>query len=116
MRRVWIHRRRPRPRTGSGGGGLPGRGGPDLKLLRRLATVTEQRGPHAFGFAWVDGRGRLRSYRQTGRITDHLGLLAAARDARLLIGHTRWATQGDPADNLNNHPTPPMAAGSSTTA
>jgi hypothetical protein len=38
------------------------------------------------------------------RVSDHLGLLQMAADARMLIGHCRWATQGDPADNINNHP------------
>lgn len=78
----------------------------NLERLAQIATVTEKRGPHAFGFAWIDRAGRLRMYKQTGRISDHLGLLAMARDARMIIGHCRWATQGDPANNLNNHPHP----------
>lgn len=80
--------------------------GPDLGRLMRVAEVTERRGPHAFGFAWLDGRGRLRCYKQTGRISQHLPLLEMAADARLLIGHTRFATQGNPRDNVNNHPHP----------
>jgi glucosamine 6-phosphate synthetase-like amidotransferase/phosphosugar isomerase protein len=78
----------------------------NLGVLARVARVTERRGPHAFGFAWIDGRGRVKCYKQTGRIGDHLGLLAMAADARMLIGHCRFATQGDPADNINNHPHP----------
>src|SRR5262249_34479556 len=78
----------------------------DVELLGRIAEVTERRGPHAFGFAWIDRRGRLKCYKQTGRITDHLGLLMMAADARMLIGHCRFATQGDPADNINNRPHP----------
>jgi glucosamine 6-phosphate synthetase-like amidotransferase/phosphosugar isomerase protein len=78
----------------------------DLKALQRVAQVTERRGPHAFGFAWIDRQGRLKCYKQTGRVSDHLGLLAMAADARMLIGHCRLATQGDPADNINNHPHP----------
>jgi glucosamine 6-phosphate synthetase-like amidotransferase/phosphosugar isomerase protein len=78
----------------------------NLGTLARVARVTERRGPHAFGFAWIDGRGRLKCYKQTGRITDQLGLLAMAADARMLVGHCRFATQGDPADNINNHPHP----------
>lgn len=78
--------------------------GPSLKRLEKIARVTMSRGKHAFGFAWVDGAGRLRMFKQTGRIADHLGLLAMAKDARLLIGHCRYATHGDPANNLNNHP------------
>jgi len=80
--------------------------GPDLVALERIARVTEQRGPHAFGFAWIDGRGRLRCYKQTGRVSDHLGLLRMAADAVLLIGHCRYATHGSPAQAINNHPHP----------
>jgi glucosamine 6-phosphate synthetase-like amidotransferase/phosphosugar isomerase protein len=78
----------------------------NVELLARIAAVTERRGPHAFGFAWIDRRGRLKCYKQTGRITDHLGLLLLAADARMVIGHCRFATQGDPGDNINNHPHP----------
>jgi len=76
------------------------------KTLRSIATATERRGPHAFGFAWIDSDDRLHAYRQAGRITDHLGLLAMARDAKMLIGHCRYATAGDPRNNINNHPHP----------
>ena len=63
----------------------------NVELLGRIAEVTERRGPHAFGFAWIDRRGRLKCYKQTGRITDHLGLMMMAADARMLIGHCRFA-------------------------
>lgn len=76
----------------------------DLAILKRIATITETRGPHAWGMAWVDRAGKMRTYKQHGRIVDALGLLAMAKDARLLIGHCRWATHGDPRDNTNNHP------------
>jgi glucosamine 6-phosphate synthetase-like amidotransferase/phosphosugar isomerase protein len=78
----------------------------DLKRLRDVATVTNRRGNHAWGLAWIDTRGRLCSFRQQGAIVDSLPLLSMARDAVALIGHCRWATQGDPADNVNNHPHP----------
>lgn len=76
----------------------------DLRILGRIAAVTETRGPHAWGMAWVDSAGKLRSYKQSGRITDAMGLLEMASDARLLIGHCRFATHGDPSVNINNHP------------
>jgi glucosamine 6-phosphate synthetase-like amidotransferase/phosphosugar isomerase protein len=78
----------------------------NLEILGRIAEVTERRGPHAFGFAWIDRRGRMKCYKQTGRISDHLGLLRMAADAIMVIGHCRFATQGSPADNINNHPHP----------
>jgi glutamine---fructose-6-phosphate transaminase (isomerizing) len=80
--------------------------GPDLKALAKIAEATMARGPHAFGFAWLDWSGRLKMFKRTGRIVDHLGLLAMVADARILVGHCRWATHGDPKNNLNNHPHP----------
>lgn len=76
----------------------------DLRVLRRVARTTELRGPHAWGMAWVDRGGELKTFKQSGRITDAMGLLEMAKDAQLLIGHCRWATHGDPAINANNHP------------
>ena len=77
-----------------------------LEALREIAKVTETRGPHAFGFAWIDGRGRLRMFKQSGRISRSIDALSIAADARLLIGHCRYATHGSPENNLNNHPHP----------
>lgn len=79
---------------------------PDLQALKVIAKVTESRGPHAFGFAWIDGRNRLRSFKQTGRISDALGILEMLKDARMMIGHCRYATHGSPQHNINNHPHP----------
>jgi len=75
--------------------------GPELGRLKRIAAATMARGPHAWGMAWIDSRGRLKCFKQTGRIVDALGLLAMAADARMLIGHCRYATQGAPENNLN---------------
>jgi len=80
--------------------------GPDVKRLEKIAAVTMERGEHAFGFAWLDWSGRLKMYKRTGKIVDHLSLLALAHDARMFIGHCRWATHGDHRNNLNNHPHP----------
>lgn len=80
--------------------------GPDLQVLRVLAKATESRGPHAFGFAWIDDRGRLRSFKQEGRITEYLPILDMLKNARAVIGHCRYATHGKPAENINNHPHP----------
>jgi glucosamine--fructose-6-phosphate aminotransferase (isomerizing) len=78
----------------------------NVETLKRLARVTMTRGPHAWGMAWLDGKGRLKMFKQSGRIVDHLGILSMARDARFLIGHCRFATHGDPSYNINNHPHP----------
>lgn len=74
--------------------------------MSKTVNVNELRGPHAFGFAWIDSRGVLRSYKKTGRVSHHLPLLAMLRDARMLVGHLRYATHGSPADQINNHPHP----------
>jgi glucosamine 6-phosphate synthetase-like amidotransferase/phosphosugar isomerase protein len=76
----------------------------DVKEMVRIAEANVRRGPHAFGFAWVDGRGRLRMYKQQGAITDHLGVLAMARGARMFVGHVRYVTHGSAEANINNHP------------
>lgn len=76
----------------------------NLDVLAQIAKVTESRGHHAFGFAWIDPNGVIRSFKRTGRITDHMGLLSMARGARMLIGHCRYATHGSPKENDNNHP------------
>lgn len=78
----------------------------DLGILRDIVRTNIIRGPHAFGFAWIDQRGRLRCFKQTGRLTDELAVLAMARDARMLVGHLRYATHGRPEHNVNNHPHP----------
>jgi glucosamine 6-phosphate synthetase-like amidotransferase/phosphosugar isomerase protein len=79
---------------------------PDMDHLARIARVTETRGKHAWGMSWIDGAGVLRSFKKTGRITDNLALLKMAADARMLIGHCRYATEGSYDNNVNNHPHP----------
>lgn len=76
----------------------------DINIIREVAEVTMQRGPHAWGIAWVDTKGKMHCFKQSGRIVDALGLLAMAKDATMLIGHCRFATHGDYRNNLNNHP------------
>lgn len=78
----------------------------NLNCLKRIARVTETRGAHAFGLAWIDAAGRLRMFKQSGRISDHLSILGMAKGARMLIGHCRFATHGDYRNNANNHPHP----------
>lgn len=76
------------------------------ETLAAIVRGNVNRGPHAFGFAWIDQAGRLHCFKQCGRLTDHLGVLSMARGARMLVGHLRWATHGRPEENINNHPHP----------
>ena len=78
--------------------------GPDIDRLRRIALVTQTRGDHAFGLAWIDRRGRMQTFKATGPAKAHLDELESCRDAVALIGHCRFATHGSPRDNRNNHP------------
>jgi len=81
--------------------------GPRDTTLAKIAAATERRGPHSWGIAWVDPRGRLRMYKQPGRITNSLNKLGRLTEgASLVIGHCRYATHGSPRDNDNNHPHP----------
>lgn len=78
--------------------------GPDMDVLRRVAVETERRGPHAFGFAWLDGRGAGATFKQPGRVSENLDRLDMLRNATMLVGHCRFATHGLPEVNRNNHP------------
>lgn len=78
--------------------------GPDVARLRRLALITQTRGVHAFGLAWVGADGPIQTFKRPGPAEDHLDRLKRCRQARVVIGHCRLATHGVPADNRNNHP------------
>lgn len=78
--------------------------GPDLARILKIVEQTETRGVDAFGMAWIDGRGRLHAYRRQGRLTKWHGCLKWLGDARMIIGHARAATHGEPDENINNHP------------
>jgi glucosamine 6-phosphate synthetase-like amidotransferase/phosphosugar isomerase protein len=78
--------------------------GPELARLRRLALITQTRGEHAFGLAWVEADGPIQTFKQPGPAKDHLDALERCRNAVVVIGHCRLATHGSPTDNRNNHP------------
>lgn len=80
--------------------------GPDLSLLRRIARVTQTRGAHAFGLAWLDADGTIGTFKRPGPATANLDDLERCRHATVVVGHCRWATHGRPEDNHNNHPHP----------
>lgn len=80
--------------------------GPDLARLRRLAVITQTRGEHAFGLAWVEPDGPVRTFKAAGPAEDHLDALERCRSAAVVVGHCRLATHGSPADHRNNHPHP----------
>lgn len=72
-------------------------------LAHNLLTQIETRGTHASGFAWYDADGGFGYYKQP-KPGSQLSLAELPRNARTVILHTRYATQGDRRDNRNNHP------------
>lgn len=80
--------------------------GPQIALLRRIALITQTRGEHAFGLAWLNAQGTIQTFKRPGPAQMHLDQLERCRDAIIVVGHCRYATHGSPADNRNNHPHP----------
>lgn len=80
--------------------------GPEIARLRRLAMITQTRGEHAFGLAWLNESGSIQTFKTPGPAQNHLDELERCRDAIIVIGHCRYATHGSPSDNRNNHPHP----------
>ncbi|MBN2005795.1 MAG: class II glutamine amidotransferase [Anaerolineae bacterium] len=76
----------------------------DIGLVNALAGLAETRGPHAYGFAWLEGDRRMRGFKSPGRITERRADLLKLLDATAFIGHCRLSTSGAPADNRNNQP------------
>ena len=83
--------------------------GPEIHRLRRLALVTQTRGDHAFGLAWLEEDGTIQTFKRPGPAKACLSELDRCRRAVVVVGHCRFATHGSPRDNRNNHP---HAAGS----
>ena len=78
--------------------------GPDIARLKRIAIVTERRGRHAFGLAWISADGKLHTFKRPGPATENLEDLDQCAGALVVVGHCRFATHGTWEDNRNNHP------------
>jgi len=93
-------------------------------LFTRLLVMSECRGPHATGVAWLNRDGEHRLFKRpvpAGQfVTDkayHKALASIDNRTTILLGHTRWRThacaakqsdaagrRGDERVNRNNHP------------
>lgn len=78
-------------------------------LAGQMLYDIEHRGYHATGAAWINpktgkrvmSKAPLSATQYVPRMKDSLCL-----NAQTAILHTRWATQGSPKNNSNNHPIP----------
>lgn len=71
------------------------------RMLSILAIECEERGVDATGVAY-NSKGRLRIYKRP--LSAHKLHFSVPNDARVIMGHTRMATQGSEKKNYNNHP------------
>jgi glucosamine 6-phosphate synthetase-like amidotransferase/phosphosugar isomerase protein len=80
-------------------------------VFTMLLLLSEHRGPHATGVAWVkrDGRRQVekaplpaRQFVQSGAYLDWL--LGVDRQVTYLMGHTRWPSRGSARNHEENHP------------
>lgn len=77
----------------------------------RLLELSEERGPHATGMAWVNKAGEHRLFKRPIPASEFVrdkafGEVLGDVDngATVLMGHTRFVTRGNAAVNENNHP------------
>jgi len=77
-------------------------------LAGQMLLDIEHRGQHATGSAWINpangNRVILKAAIPATKFVQYNKDLC--KNAQTAILHTRWATQGDPKDNNNNHPIP----------
>lgn len=81
------------------------------KLFVYLLLLSEERGPHATGVAWLKRDGKHHILKRPQRAkqffrNNDLGDFFCEVDSSVtwLAGHTRWQTVGDASNNANNHP------------
>lgn len=82
-----------------------------MDVFTRLLLLSEPRGPHATGLAWVRRDGEHRIFKAPLPAREFIGepayqatLDGVDNATTILMGHTRWPTRGDVRNNLNNHP------------
>jgi len=84
----------------------------DLRIMFELMLLhSEVRGVHATGLAWLKVDGSYRIVKEpvpardfTASPTFHQALAEVDSQTTVLMGHNRWSTRGNPANNRNNHP------------
>ena len=76
------------------------------KLLNALAVACEERGTDASGVSYCTN-GRLCTYKKP--VPARYMHFDFPEDVKVVLGHTRFTTQGEAAYNPNNHPFPGLA-------
>ena len=71
------------------------------KLTQALANAAEERGTDAAGISYIKD-GKVTVYKRPRAA--HLIRFNVPDDTKVIMGHTRMATQGDKKHNYNNHP------------
>jgi glucosamine 6-phosphate synthetase-like amidotransferase/phosphosugar isomerase protein len=80
-------------------------------VFTTMLLLSEHRGPHATGVAWVKRDGTMqvtkaplpaRQFVQSGTYLDWL--LGVDRQVTYLMGHTRWPSRGSARNHEENHP------------
>lgn len=75
------------------------------RLAKSLLLAIEYRGLDATGFAYLDSTGAFQVHKKDVAASDFVKRrLCLPKRSRTAIFHTRFATQGDPFWNENNHP------------
>lgn len=80
-------------------------------IFTDLLLLSEKRGPHATGIAWLNRDGEHGLYKQPVPAQEFVEdrryrrvISGVGNKTTILMGHTRWQTRGDAQNNLNNHP------------
>lgn len=80
------------------------------ELTSQMLLDIEHRGQHATGVAWINPQTGVRHITKAPVAASKFIKTKAAKRTCLNAGagilHTRWATQGSPQQNNNNHPIP----------
>jgi glucosamine 6-phosphate synthetase-like amidotransferase/phosphosugar isomerase protein len=79
------------------------------ELASQMLLDIEHRGFHATGVAWINKEGKRAITKAPISASKFIATKAGqnvCKDATTAILHTRWATQGSPTVNDNNHPIP----------
>lgn len=75
------------------------------ELAQIMFPALIKRGPHAWGWM-ANVEGEVLTHKQPGRcdVPETIASMELPDSPKWVVGHTRWATTGDPEDNRNNHP------------